>query len=109
MSKYILVEGNPSKTGLPGVWMKCYDMEVEIVVFLTYPWIIESDPVFHAVAKLFKAQVGIFIEMIHDASVLPSTIFFLQDLDMKRIKHSANKNHATNRDGDYRFRFRIGY
>lgn len=44
---------------------------------LAYPRIVESDPVLDSVAKSFKAQVGIFIEMIDHAYILPSSIFLL--------------------------------
>ena len=46
----------------------------------TYPWVIESDPVFHAVAKSFEAQIGKLVEVIDHADILPPAIFLLQDL-----------------------------
>ena len=52
------------------------NMGVEEVTW-TYPWVVESNPVFHPVAKLLKAQVSKIIEMIDDANILPATIFFL--------------------------------
>lgn len=50
----------------------------------SYPWVVESDPIFHTIAESFKAQVGIVIEDIDHAAVLPPTIFLLQNLEMQK-------------------------
>lgn len=44
---------------------------------VTYPGIVESDPVLHSVSKPFKAQVCKVIEVVHHADILPPAIFLL--------------------------------
>lgn len=55
-------------------------------LFWAYPWVVEGDPIFDAVTKSLKAQVCKLIEMVDHAYILPSAIFFLQNLERQRVK-----------------------
>lgn len=58
----------------------------------TYPWVIESYPVFHTVSKSLEAEVGIVVKVINHADVLPPSIFLLQNLSNDNNSHCPKLN-----------------